>query len=150
MPVGWVVISRGALAATLLAILWTVDGFGGVNAQRHSDATLALGFVAAQPNASRPGRAGVYIKASGNTASAGARAFPAGGSPVASNAPARDGDVAIRQEFEAAQAQATDAALRLFIRRHPDHPLAAKARRELRGDRPMEKSQEPERGQGAQ
>jgi hypothetical protein len=46
-------------------------------------------------------------------------------------APARPGDVAIAEELEAARAQGTAAAYELFIVRHPDHPLAAQARREL-------------------
>ena len=46
-------------------------------------------------------------------------------------APARDGDVAVREEFHAAAEAATPEALRLFIRRHPDHPLAVEARRIL-------------------
>lgn len=44
---------------------------------------------------------------------------------------ARDGNVAIREEFDAAVAANTAAAYRLFIDRHPDHPLAADARRRL-------------------
>ena len=45
-------------------------------------------------------------------------------------APARDGDIAIRQELEAARKAATLAAYDLFIARHPEHPLADVARRE--------------------
>lgn len=41
---------------------------------------------------------------------------------------ARDGGIAIREEFEAAT---TAASLRLFIERHPGHPLAAEARKRL-------------------
>ena len=44
--------------------------------------------------------------------------------------PARDGDIAIQQELEAARKAATLAAYDLFIARHPDHPLAGEARRE--------------------
>ncbi|WP_114953691.1 hypothetical protein [Sphingosinicella terrae] len=43
---------------------------------------------------------------------------------------ARDGNVAIRQELEAARDSGTVAAYDLFIARHPDHPLAEIARRE--------------------
>ena len=43
---------------------------------------------------------------------------------------ARDGDVAIRQELEAARRAGTLAAYDLFIARHPDHPLAEVAREE--------------------
>lgn len=44
--------------------------------------------------------------------------------------PARDGDIAIRQELCAARKAGTIAAYDLFIARHPDHPLAETARRE--------------------
>ncbi len=40
---------------------------------------------------------------------------------------ARSGDVAIREEFDAAIAARTADALTLFIARHPGHPLAAEA-----------------------
>ena len=42
----------------------------------------------------------------------------------------RDGDVAIRQELEAARRAGTLAAYDLFIARHGNHPLAETARRE--------------------
>lgn len=42
----------------------------------------------------------------------------------------RDGDVAIQEELDAARRQRTVAAYDLFIARHPDHPLAAAARKE--------------------
>lgn len=45
-------------------------------------------------------------------------------------APARDGNVAIRQELDAARRANTLAAYDLFIARHPRHPLAAVAREE--------------------
>jgi hypothetical protein len=45
-------------------------------------------------------------------------------------APARDGDVAIREEYEAARRAGSAAAYDLFLARHPDHPLAEAARRE--------------------
>lgn len=50
------------------------------------------------------------------------------GSPAA---PARPGDVAIREELDAARAAGTAAAYELFIARHPGHPLEAVARAEL-------------------
>ena len=52
--------------------------------------------------------------------------------PVKSDeiAPARDGDIAIREELEAARKARTLAAYDLFIARHPAHPLAETARRE--------------------
>jgi hypothetical protein len=43
---------------------------------------------------------------------------------------ARDGNIAIAQELEAARRAGTVAAYDLFIARHPDHPLAETARRE--------------------
>jgi hypothetical protein len=42
----------------------------------------------------------------------------------------RDGDVAIRQELEAARRAGTLAAYDLFLQRHAGHPLAAVAHRE--------------------
>jgi hypothetical protein len=42
----------------------------------------------------------------------------------------RDGDVAIRQELDAARRAGTAAAYDLFLSRHPGHKLAAVARRE--------------------
>jgi len=44
--------------------------------------------------------------------------------------PARDGNIAIREELDAARKASTLAAYDLFIARHPDHPLAREARRE--------------------
>ena len=41
-----------------------------------------------------------------------------------------DADVAVRNELEAARRAGTLAAYDLFIRRHPDHPLAEVGRRE--------------------
>lgn len=58
--------------------------------------------------------------------------------------PARDGNIAIREEFDAAVAQNTAAALELFILRHPDHPLAAEAR--LRLDALTARADEPKSG----
>lgn len=43
-------------------------------------------------------------------------------------APARDGNIAIMEEFEAAQKQNTTAAYDLFIARNPNHELALKAK----------------------
>ncbi|AXS41376.1 hypothetical protein [Breoghania sp. L-A4] len=43
--------------------------------------------------------------------------------------PARDGDVAVREEFDAAVRRDTPEGYELFILRHPDHPLAEEARR---------------------
>jgi hypothetical protein len=45
-------------------------------------------------------------------------------------APARPGDIAVREEFEAARRAGTREAYELFIARHPDHSLADRARRE--------------------
>ena len=47
-----------------------------------------------------------------------------------SAAPARPGDIAVREEFEAARRAGTIAAYDLFIARHPDHALTDTARRE--------------------
>ena len=43
-------------------------------------------------------------------------------------APARDGNIAIRQELDAARKAGTLDAYDLFIARHPRHPLAETAR----------------------
>jgi hypothetical protein len=45
-------------------------------------------------------------------------------------APARDGNIAIRQELDAARKSGTLEAYDLFIARHPRHPLAEVARAE--------------------
>jgi hypothetical protein len=45
--------------------------------------------------------------------------------------PARDPKVAVEEEYELARKRGTADALELFVRRHPDDPLAEKARREL-------------------
>lgn len=46
-------------------------------------------------------------------------------------APARDGNIAIQQEFDTALALNTLDAWELFIQRHPDHPLAVEAKQHL-------------------
>ena len=43
----------------------------------------------------------------------------------------RDGNVAIQEELDAARRAGTREAYELFLRRHPGHPLADIARREL-------------------
>jgi hypothetical protein len=48
------------------------------------------------------------------------------------NAPARDGNIAIREELDAAIRENTAAAFNLFILRHPDHELAETAKEFLR------------------
>ncbi|WP_353643023.1 hypothetical protein [Mesorhizobium sp. WSM2239] len=45
--------------------------------------------------------------------------------------PPRDPDIAVQEEYEAAQASDTAAAYRLFIARHPDSPLAGEAKKRL-------------------
>lgn len=45
-------------------------------------------------------------------------------------APARDGTVAVQEELDAARRAGTVDAYDLFLARHPDHALAATARRE--------------------
>lgn len=73
------------------------------------------------------------------SAAAAAAALPtvAGGTPAMAqprHSPelprARDGDVAIREEFDAARRAGTREAYDLFIARHPDHPLARTAQDE--------------------
>ena len=44
--------------------------------------------------------------------------------------PARDGNIAIQEELDAARKAGTVEAYDLFIARHPRHPLAETARRE--------------------
>ena len=46
--------------------------------------------------------------------------------------PARDPRLAMEEEYQLARRQNTVQALELFIARHPDDPLAAKARADLR------------------
>lgn len=45
---------------------------------------------------------------------------------------ARDGNIAIREEFDRAAALDTVAAWELFLARHPGHPLAEQAAQRLR------------------
>ncbi|MCD2183865.1 hypothetical protein [Rhizobium sp. GN54] len=47
-------------------------------------------------------------------------------------APARDPDIAVQEEFDAARRADTVKAWELFIARHPDHPLAREAQQQLR------------------
>lgn len=49
---------------------------------------------------------------------------------TAETRPARDGDIAIKEELCAARAKASVAAYDLFIARHPKHPLVEVARQE--------------------
>lgn len=60
--------------------------------------------------------------------SAAAPAQSAGGDGMA---PARDPDIAVQEEFDAARRRGTVEGWELFIARHPDHPLATAARQEL-------------------
>jgi hypothetical protein len=54
-----------------------------------------------------------------------------GGAAVTGHVPpARDGNIAIQEELDAARAAASVEAYDLFIARHPAHPLAKKARAE--------------------
>ena len=43
----------------------------------------------------------------------------------------RDPDIAVKEEFEMAKSKGSESALDLFIRRHPEHPLALEAQRIL-------------------
>ena len=45
--------------------------------------------------------------------------------------PARDPSIAVAEEYQLARRQGTAEALKLFIARHGDDPLAAKARADL-------------------
>lgn len=54
---------------------------------------------------------------------------PTGRADPPTASPARDPEIAVREEFEAAERQNRAAAYRLFAARHPDHPLAVEARR---------------------
>lgn len=50
------------------------------------------------------------------------------------NAPARDGNIAIREEYDLAIEANTNEALQLFILRHPEHPLTIKAKEKLQSN----------------
>jgi hypothetical protein len=58
-------------------------------------------------------------------------AVPADVSIAVMNTPP-DPDEAVRAEYRGVQARGTAEAYELFIERHPDHPLANEARRELK------------------
>ena len=62
-------------------------------------------------------------------ASAAGTQKPAGDSMMP---PARDPEIAVAEEYQAARSGGTREALELFIARHPDSALAEKARAELR------------------
>ena len=55
-----------------------------------------------------------------------------GTAPAKTMPPARDPKLAVEEEYQMARRQNTVQALELFIARHPDDPLAAKARADLR------------------
>ena len=52
--------------------------------------------------------------------------------PAKTMPPARDPKLAVEEEYEMARRLNTVQALELFIARHPEDPLAAKARADLR------------------
>lgn len=52
-----------------------------------------------------------------------------GGGHSPDHVPARDPEIAVREEFALAESRGTAEAYRLFAARHPDHALAAEARR---------------------
>jgi len=62
------------------------------------------------------------------TAPADAAAGGSAAAPSATANTARDPDIAVREEFEHLKSRNSIEALDLFIRRHPDHPLASEAR----------------------
>ena len=51
--------------------------------------------------------------------------------PQATTPPARDPKIAVEEEYQIARQRGTVQALELFIARHPDDPLAEKARADL-------------------
>jgi hypothetical protein len=53
-------------------------------------------------------------------------------SPERTMPPARNGEIAVKEEYEIARRRGTAEALELFIARHPDSALAERARAELR------------------
>lgn len=53
-------------------------------------------------------------------------------SPEPTMPPARNGEIAVREEYDIARRRGTAEALELFIARHPDSALAERARVELR------------------
>jgi hypothetical protein len=59
----------------------------------------------------------------------GKRTKPAQGE-ARSGALARDGNIAIREEYDAARKARSVAAYDMFLSRHPNHPLASRARTE--------------------
>ena len=67
------------------------------------------------------------MRASGNMLPNRAAVIAAGASTPSGNF-ARDGDIAIREEFDAAKEKNTLAAWELFIARHPEHPLTERAK----------------------
>lgn len=52
-------------------------------------------------------------------------------SPERTMPPARNGEIAVQEEYDIAQRGGTTEALELFIARHPDSVLADRARAEL-------------------
>ena len=51
--------------------------------------------------------------------------------PARTTPPARDPELAVQEEYQLARQRGTAQALELFIARHPDSPLAEKARADL-------------------
>ena len=72
--------------------------------------------------------AGLALAGSGSAAASDVRRPPPGRSTDQPRP--RDGDVAIREELEAARRARTVEAYDLFLQRHSNHPLAAIAHRE--------------------
>lgn len=56
---------------------------------------------------------------------------PTAASPERTMPPARNPEIAVAEEYEIARRRGTAEALELFIARHPDSPLAERARAEL-------------------
>jgi hypothetical protein len=59
-------------------------------------------------------------------------AKPDSAAPAKAMPPARDPKLAVEEEYQMARRQNSVQALELFIARHPDDPLAARARADLR------------------
>ena len=70
----------------------------------------------------------VVIAAAASACAPAANAPEGNAMPISS--PARDGNIAIQEELDAARRAGTVEAYDLFIARHPEHPLLETARRE--------------------
>lgn len=83
---------------------------------------VVVGLLAGAASPSRHAHAGVSVDSSDTAVMS---------HTMTSAAPARDGNIAIREEYDAALRRHTRSALELFIARHPEHPLSVEARQYL-------------------